>query len=286
MRRTAGTCPCGPAVIVALRTEVDVRVVLVREAVRSGQKEIVGRGQHLSQLIGVNESGHDVRPHASLMRIMADDASDPDVGVVGQRGGYAIRRQPADHGQSNRTRVAPAAGIDAIRRTHIFHDRKVAAGLPFVVRGMVRPRVAAAAKLPRDFFPWAFGQVHFIRCMCCRRAVAAFTLHPCQPGCVRIFFIKAGGQSVTYRVAWQTGGVLVLANICQGLQCLGVPCILLEAMDSSMAFRARLGSGELGRGTGDFVKGSARRIRDNGMAHQIGRADRLPDGIRHSQRAI
>ena len=68
--------------IVALSADVDVRIVLVRERVGGGQKEIVCRRQRLPELVGVNDAGHRIRPGMLLVRVVAYNASDADVCVV------------------------------------------------------------------------------------------------------------------------------------------------------------------------------------------------------------
>ena len=88
--------------IVTLGAEVDVRIVFVCEVVRRGQKEIVGGRQRLTKLVGVNESCNNVRPSVVLMRVMANSASDADVGVIGQSCGNGIGGHAADHGEADR----------------------------------------------------------------------------------------------------------------------------------------------------------------------------------------
>ena len=64
--------------IVALRTQIDVGVVLVREG-GGGRDEIVVRGgQRIAQLEGSGGIG--------LMRVMADTANDGDIGVTSRKG--------------------------------------------------------------------------------------------------------------------------------------------------------------------------------------------------------
>lgn len=101
MRRTARTRPRSTPVIMTLSADVDVWIVFVRERVRCGQKEIIGRGQGLPKLVGVNEACHHVGPDVSLMWVMANDAGNADVGVIRQCRGNNIGGRAVDHCQTD-----------------------------------------------------------------------------------------------------------------------------------------------------------------------------------------
>ena len=84
--------PGSAAMIMTLGADINVRVVLVRKVVRGGQKEIVGRGQRLAELVRVNEAGHDIRPDVVLVRFMTSGTRDTD-GACSVRSGQGLTLQ-------------------------------------------------------------------------------------------------------------------------------------------------------------------------------------------------
>ena len=118
MRRMRSVRPRRAAVVVALRANVDIRIICVGENVRRGEDEIVGRGERAKQLVGVNRSklvvgddhphsrqrigkGDDavqhIRPGMLRVRVMADGARDGHVVIIrsASRSGPALQSAPA-----------------------------------------------------------------------------------------------------------------------------------------------------------------------------------------------
>ena len=192
------------------------------------------------------------------MWVMANRASDRDIGIIGQRvrnrgGGNAIH-----HRESRCSRVAPAATVDAAGGAHVFRDDRVSAAIPFFESGILRARVATAADLRRDIDARARGEVHLVGHVICGWAVATLALHPGQKvGAAKIVgAFEATGQAESHSVAGQTIliGLPTSGNECWRRKRLRMRRHDFGPMDAGMTFEAGFGPGIKWRRTGNAKK--------------------------------
>lgn len=217
MRRPRGVRPRRTAIVVALGAQVDVcvRIIFIGERrysgrVRAGQTKSIGRRSWITQLI---------RKRICLMRIMADGASYRDVVIFRKRD---RRIFSTNHRKARGTGMAHAASPNVVGAgTHglqnIRHHGGVAAGRPFFIRrriavSRVACTVASAADCRGNIHAWHDGKIIRIGGVIRSRAVTIFALHSSQLR-RRGRAYKTSGQSVTDRVTWQTGRIILSARI-------------------------------------------------------------------------
>ena len=136
VRRAARTRPGRSAVIMTLGAEVDVRIVFVSERVRSGQNEVIGRGQRLAKVVGVNVAGYFIRPDVFLVRVMASGTGNTHRARFVSGGQGTILNQRLPHGPG----VAATATRDeskAVREVffQFIQHGPMSRGIPLFVIG-------------------------------------------------------------------------------------------------------------------------------------------------------
>ena len=294
VRWAAAAGPICAPVIVALGTKIDRRVVLVRKDVR-GRQIIIARGtKWISNLVAINAPQLVIGDHDGKTRKLVRKRN-PAVQIISERmlpmlvmAGQAdhserrvirVDRLVVHHGEARRTNMAATAR----QRVHVrLGYRSMTRTGPFFIGGILRTRMTPAANRGGNLNTRNHRGIIRVGSMVARRTVAILAL---DPGKLRgrAVIHKTGRQAVPNGVTRQTRCVLILPDLLQRFESLGVVGVLLRRVDRAVALNASWRTRILRRRPKDFeqsVGRSGRNAHSRGARHVGAGANRLPRAMR------
>ena len=137
MRWPTRTGPRCSTMIVALGTNIDVRIILAEQRAGSRNVIVVGGRGWISELMTVLRV---------FMRIVTDHTGDPDIRVTFDD----HRVKTGELNQTRAPRVTPSTTVDS-PSVHVLHHFRMPTALPLIIGWMMGIRMTAPAHLAGDF---------------------------------------------------------------------------------------------------------------------------------------